>query len=249
MIPKTIHYCWFGKGQMLPLALKCIESWKKIMPEYTLKLWSEDNFDINSNRYVKEAYENKKFAFVTDYVRLYALYTEGGVYMDTDVEALKTYDEFLNHTAFSGFETDGNVPTGMMAAEKDSLWAKELLSYYDNRSFVKPNGDFDMTTNTSIITNYMLAKGIKLNNTFQEFPGLVVMYPSEYFCPKDHRTGEIKITSNSCCIHHFAMSWINPKVKRLSDTKKKLMKILGVNFVNKLIEVFKLRQIKERILK
>lgn len=249
MIPKKVHYCWFGKGQLPELATKCIESWKKFLPDYDFVLWNEENFDVNSILYVKQAYENRKFAFVTDYVRLYALYTNGGVYMDTDVEVLKSYNEFLHHPAFSGFETDGNVPTGMMAAEKGSVWAKELLSYYDDKEFIKSNGEFDMTTNTSIITNYMLTKGIKLNNTYQEFTDLVVMYPSEYFCPKDHRTGEIKTTSNSYCIHHFAMSWIDPKVKRLSDTKKMLMKIIGVNTVNKMVEIFKLRQLKERILK
>ena len=121
MIPKIIHYCWFGRGEKPSQAQMCIESWKKILPEYQLKEWNEDNFDINQNRYVREAYENRKFAFVTDYVRLYALYNEGGVYMDTDVEVLGSYDSFLHHHAFSGFETDGNVPTGMMAAEKGSL--------------------------------------------------------------------------------------------------------------------------------
>ena len=155
MIPKTIHYCWFGRGQMPPLAVKCIESWKKFLPDYSLKEWNEDNFDVSANKYVRQAYENRKFAFVTDYVRLYALYTEGGVYMDTDVEVLGSYDNFLHHTAFSGFETDGNVPTGMMAAEKGSLWAKELLDGYKDRVFIKEDGSFDTTTNTFVITRYM----------------------------------------------------------------------------------------------
>ena len=113
MIPKVVHYCWFGRGEMPELAKKCIASWKTFLPDYQIKEWNEDNFDINCNQYVKEAYESRKFAFVTDYVRLYAIYTEGGVYMDTDVEVLKTLDPFLHHHAFSGFETDGNVPTGM----------------------------------------------------------------------------------------------------------------------------------------
>jgi len=249
MIPKKIHYCWFGKGQMPAIAMKCINSWKKFLPDYDLVLWNEDNFDINSNLYVKQAYENRKFAFVTDYVRLYALYSEGGVYMDTDVEVLRSYDEFLGLPAFSGFETAGNVPTGMMAGEKGCRWAKELLAYYMDKKFVKNDGSLDMTTNTSMITNYMLTKGITLNNQFQEFSDLVVMYPSEYFCPKDHRTGVMQITKNSYCIHHFAMSWIDPKKKRLSDFKKALMKIIGVNKVNRFIELFRLQQIKEKFFK
>lgn len=209
MIPKIIHYCWFGRGEKTDLAQKCIESWKKFLPDYELKEWNEVNFDISINQYVHEAYENRKFAFVTDYVRLYAIYTEGGIYMDTDVEVLGNYDRFLHHHAFSGFETDGNVPTGMMAAEKGSVWAKDLLDQYDNRAFVQPDGSFDMTTNTAVITNYMIGKGLILNNQYQDFPELCTMYPADYFCPKDHRTGKIRCTKNTVCIHHFAGSWLN----------------------------------------
>lgn len=211
MIPKIIHYCWFGRGEKPGQVLMCIESWKKYLPDYELKEWNENNFDITQNQYVKEAYENRKFAFVTDFVRLYALYHEGGVYMDTDVEALGNYDVFLHHHAFSGFETDGNVPTGMMAAEKGSLWAKELLEQYANRVFLKEDGSFDMTTNTAVITDYMVEKGLKLNNKYQDFPGLCTMYPADYFCPKDHRTGKIRLTKNTVCIHHFAGSWLPHK--------------------------------------
>ncbi len=208
MIPKIIHYCWFGRGEKPQLALDCILSWKKYLPDYELKEWNEDNFDITSNRYVKEAYYNKKYAFVTDYVRLYALFYEGGIYMDTDVEVLGNFDQFLQHHAFSGFETDGNVPTGMMAAEKGSIWAKELLDQYTGRSFVLEDGSYDLTTNTTMITKYMVGKGLKLNNRYQDFEGLCTMYPSDFFCPKDHRTGIIKCTKNTVCIHHFAGSWL-----------------------------------------
>lgn len=209
MIPKVIHYCWFGRGLKPSSVIDYIETWKRFLPDYELKEWNEDNFDIHSNDYVKEAYEARKFAFVTDYVRLFALYTEGGIYMDTDVEVIGRYDAFLHHHAFSGFETDGNVPTGMMAAEKDSTWAKDLLNGYKNRHFINSDGTFDMTTNTTVITRYMLSKGLVLNNTYQDFDGLCTMYPSDYFCPKDHRTGIIHPTKNTVCIHHFAGSWRN----------------------------------------
>lgn len=208
MIPKKIHYCWFGRGEKPELAVKCIESWKKHLPDYELKEWNEDNFHITQNQYVREAYENRKFAFVTDYVRLHAIYTEGGIYMDTDVEVLGNYDKFLHHHAFSGFETDGYVPTGMMAAEKGSVWAKDLLDQYQDRVFVLPDGSFDMTTNTKVITNYMISKGLILNNQYQDFPELCTMYPADFFCPKDHRTGMIRCTKNTVCIHHFAGSWL-----------------------------------------
>lgn len=249
MIPKTIHYCWFGRGKLPELALKCIDSWKKNLPDYKLMEWNEDTFDINSNLYVKQAYENKKYAFVTDYVRLYVLIKEGGIYMDTDVEVLKSLDDFLLHPAFSGFEGISHVPTGLMAAQKDSIWIKDLLKYYDFRSFIFEDGSFDMTTNTKTITEYMLTMGLLLNDQYQEISDLVVMYPHDYFCPKDHTTGIIRLTAQTVCIHHFAMSWTNPKEKHLSDFKRTLMRIFGVSTVNKLIETLKLRQIKQKLLK
>lgn len=243
MIPKVVHYCWFGRGEKPELAKKCIASWKTFLPDYEIKEWNEDNFDINCNQYVKEAYESRKFAFVTDYVRLFAIYTEGGVYMDTDVEVLKTFDPFLHHHAFSGFETDGNVPTGMMAAEKGSVWAKELLDMYDNRKFIMADGSFDMTTNTTVITKYMLGKGLVLNNRYQDFPGLCTMYPAEFFCPKDHRTGKIKCTHNTVCIHHFAGTWLEHNF--FSDlrhnSKVFFVKLFGEKIISFISDVITLR--------
>lgn len=232
MIPKVVHYCWFGRGEKPALAIKCIESWKKFLPDYEIKEWNEDNFDVTQNQYVREAYKARKFAFVTDFVRLYALYHEGGVYMDTDVETVGNFDKFLHHHAFSGFETDGNVPTGMMAAEKGSVWAKELLDMYDNRKFIKDDGSFDMLTNTKVITKYMLDKGLVQNNTYQDFDGLCTMYPAEYFCPKDHRTGKIKITSNTVCIHHFAGSWYEHNT--LMHARHKLKVLIAKVFGDKI---------------
>ena len=248
MIPKIIHYCWFGRGEKPSQAQMCIESWKKNLPEYQLKEWNEDNFDINQNRYVREAYENCKFAFVTDYVRLYALYNEGGVYMDTDVEVLGSYDSFLHHHAFSGFETDGNVPTGMMAAEKGSLWAKDLLDQYADRVFVQPDGSYDMTTNTTVITNYMLEKGLVLNNKYQDIPNLCTMYPAEYFCPKDHRTGKIKCTPNTVCIHHFAGSWLQHKWYQdfRHSLKLFLVRVFGEKLIVLLSDIVTLREFRRK---
>ena len=248
MIPKIVHYCWFGRGNKPELAVKCIESWKKYLPDYELKEWNEDNFDITQNQYVREAYENRKFAFVTDYVRLYAIYHEGGVYMDTDVEVVGKYDSFLYHHAFSGFETDGYVPTGMMAAEKGSIWAKELLEQYDKRKFVQEDGSFDMTTNTVVITEYMIGKGLVRNNKYQDFPDLCTMYPSEYFCPKDHRTGKIKCTKNTVCIHHFAGSWENHTMlgKLRHQLKVLLASLFGERLISFLSDVVTLRILRNR---
>lgn len=248
MIPKTIHYCWFGRGQKSAVTEKYIASWHKYLPDYQFKEWNEDNFDVSCNQYVKEAYENRKFAFVTDYVRLYALYTEGGIYMDTDVEVTGSYNSFLHHNAFSGFETDGNVPTGMMAAEKGSVWAKELLDGYLDRTFVQPDGSFDMRSNTEVITKYMLEKGLVLNNKFQEIPNLCAMYPADYFCPKDHRTGLVHFTENTVCIHHFAGSWL--KKSKWSEfrhsAKSLLSRIVGGKISLLIGDITTLRILKRR---
>lgn len=209
MIPKVIHYCWFGRGEMPELALKCIESWKKYLPDYELKLWNEDTFDLNINQYAKEAYEARKFAFVTDFVRLYVLCYEGGIYMDTDVEVLKPLDNLLSLSAFSGYESNkySSFPTGIMASQKGGVWVKEQLEYYDSVSFINPDGTYNMTTNTQTISNIMQKNGFDLNGRYQVYKNDMHAFPKDYFCPKTS-TGILKITENTYCIHHFAGSWI-----------------------------------------
>ncbi len=213
MIPKVIHYCWFGRGPLPALAQKCIASWRKYCPDYEIKEWNEDNFDLSLYPYVREAYEARKFAFVTDVVRLYALYYEGGIYMDTDVEVIKPLDKFLVHCAFSGFESEVNVPTGIMASEQYGRWAKDNLDYYDNRHFVKENGTLDMTTNVQIITSYMSNYDFQPHSSYQDFPNLITINPQEYFCPLSPISGKSTISKNTYTIHHFAGSWLPIKVR------------------------------------
>ena len=191
MIPKTIHYCWFGGNPLPQLAQDCIASWKKYLPDYELVEWNEKNFPFEKFPFAQEALDNRKFAFVSDVCRLYALKEYGGIYMDTDVEVLKSLDIFLHHAAFSGFENDDYVPTGIMASEKNSQWATDLLKYYDNRSFIKENGELDIQSNTYIITEMMKEKGFVMNNKFQEIEDYVAFYPNDYFCPKSYKTGSI----------------------------------------------------------
>ena len=184
MIPKVIHYCWFGRGKMPDLAVKCIDSWKQHLPEYELRLWNEDTFDINSVLYVKEAYQARKFAFVTDYVRLYAIYNYGGIYMDTDVEVIKNLDDLLNYPAFSGFESDKDIPTGIMASEQYGEWAKEQLGYYAGRHFLLDDGTSDLTSNVQIISRIMSSNGFVLKNSYQVYKNCMHIFPKDFFCPK-----------------------------------------------------------------
>lgn len=226
-IPKIIHYCWFGRGKLPDDAKKCIESWKKYLPDYEIKEWNEDTFDITSNAYVKEAYEARKFAFVTDYVRLFALYNEGGIYMDTDVEVLKPLDEFLKHHAFSSFENNNSIPTGLMASEKGGTWVKKLLDEYTDLHFIQKDGSLDTTTNVVRITNLTEKEyGLKRVSSYQDL-GDVTLYPHEYFCPKDWQTGKINLTENTYAIHHFKGSWHSEKDKKLTAKRLECVEKYG----------------------
>lgn len=237
MIPKIIHYCWFGGNPLPQLATECIISWKKHLPEYEIIEWNETNFPIDNFIFAKQALENRKFAFISDVCRLYALQKMGGVYMDTDVEVLKSLDPFLHFNAFSGFENDDFVPTGIMASEKEGKWVTELLAYYDNRPFVNHDLTLATTSNTFIITQIMKEKGFLMNNTFQEIKNYVAFYPNDYFCPKSYKTGNIDLTDNSYCIHHFAKSWIPMKYKWRNVFKMKLMNVFGYKNIQKIIDL------------
>jgi hypothetical protein len=232
MIPKKIHYCWFGRNPYPEDFKKYLISWKKNCSDYELIEWNEDTFDITSNKYVQDAYEHKKWAFITDYVRLWALYNYGGVYMDTDVEVLKPIDEFLKNKAFSGFENPRAVPTGIMASEKGHSVIKELLDEYDNRHFINVDGSLNLHTNVEYITDYFVYHGLKLNNKYQiinEF----ALYPKEYFCPKNSRTLKIELTDNTYTIHHFAGSWTSDSIR----LRAKIKKILGPNLMGIVIKI------------
>lgn len=219
MIPKVIHYCWFGRNPLPKLAQKCIESWKKYCPDYEIKEWNEDNFDVNCCDYVREAYEARKWAFVSDYARLYALVKYGGIYMDTDVELIKPLDSFLSYEAFSGFESSGQILTGIMAAEQNQNLFLELLHEYDGIHFKKDDESLDLTTNVQRITNTCLKYGLVLNDKKQTVKGFT-FFPMEYFCPKDAVTRELDLTKNSVAIHHFDGSWMESDrklVKTVTD--------------------------------
>jgi len=239
MIPKIIHYCWFGGNPLPKLSVKCIASWNEFLPEYEIREWNEENFDLDKFPFAKEALENRKFAFISDVCRLYALKEYGGIYMDTDVEVLRSLDKFLNHTAFSGFENDDFVPTGIMASVKGGAWVTELLEYYDGRSFIREDGELDTLSNTFIITQIMKKKGFVMNNSFQEIKDYITFYTNDVFCPKSYKTGQIELTEDSYCIHHFAKSWIPLRRKWRNVLKMRVMNIVGPDIVLKLIGFIK----------
>lgn len=214
IIPKKIHYCWFGGNPLPALAKRCIASWNEYLPDYELKRWDESNTDILSNPFIKEAYEAKKYAFVSDYIRLHALYLEGGIYMDTDVEVVKNLDRFLKHRAFSGFESPELIHTGIIGAVSGHPWIHLLLKSYDDKRFKQKDGGYDVTPNTVLITHLSLKQGLKLTNEKQSFYG-VNIYPKEVFCPKDSDDYCYEITDNTHTIHHFSGSWYSLKTRWL----------------------------------
>lgn len=226
MIPKKIHYCWFGGNKLTPLAQKCINSWKKFCPDYEIVEWNENNFDIHSNKFVEDAYNAQKYAFVTDYVRLFVTYTYGGIYMDTDVEVIKPLDCFLKYDAFSGFEKKDALPTGIMACGKGFPFFKFLMKDYDDLTFVNDPDHWASIINVKLITRALTNAGAKLNNCFQVVEGFA-LYPTDYFCPKDYETGIISLTENTYTIHHFSGSWIPKQQRRIIKIKKIIKSIVG----------------------
>ncbi|WP_339207726.1 glycosyltransferase [Paenibacillus sp. FSL K6-3182] len=233
-IPRILHYCWFGRGEKSKKIQKCMDSWQKHLSDYTIIEWNEDNFDLNSNRYVKEAYVAGKYAFVSDYVRLHALFHLGGIYVDTDVEVLKPLDSFLQHEAFSGFEDETYLQSATMGAVKGHPWIKELLIDYARRSFLLPGGNFDMTTNTSVITELSKKDGLILNGEFQVLPNGVTFYPRTFFSPYDYINGGNYITGNSFTIHHFAKSWLPIHVRMNSKLKRVASRVVGPSVISKM---------------
>ena len=227
MIPKIIHYCWFGKKEMPELAIKCLETWKQQLPDYEIIRWDETNFDVNQYLFSEQAYKHKKYAFVADVCRLHALKLLGGIYLDTDVEMIKNLDDLLYNTAFTGFETEEILTTGILASEKNSQWINDFLNYYKDRPFVRKDGSLDIEPNPQILTALMKNRGFLLNNTYQKKEGYLTIYKLDFFCPKSFKTGKIKLTKNTYCIHHFSGSWVSKGILIKEFIFKILYSFLG----------------------
>ncbi len=223
-IPKVIHYCWFGGKPLPKSAEKCIRSWKKHCPDYEIIRWDESNFDVNCNPYCKFAFENKKWAFLTDYIRLKVVYENGGVYLDTDVELVKNLDTLIENGAYMGFQNATEIATGLgFAAEKGHSFIGENMRYYEELS------DFSQLRSCPIITTELLvAHGLKENDGTIQNVADMKLYPPEYLCPKDERTGLSEFTNNTYSIHHFDASWFE---KSWKEGQKKRWRREKIRFI------------------
>ena len=246
MIPHTIHYCWIGGAPLPPLAEECIASWKKHMPSWQIMRWDESNFDIAAAPlYVRQAYEARKFAFVSDYVRLWALERNGGLYMDVDFMVYRPFDELMDkYPAFAGYEGSKRQPVmqGVIASEPHGAWVRDMLATYNDRTFIKEDGSLDMTPNTGYFTDRLESQGFVADGVEKDFtiPSLsgesanipsFHIFPVHYFCPV-LTTGEDVRTPETYCEHKGESSWaVN------TGWKAKLLKFFSPKWRTKLIKL------------
>lgn len=227
MIPKIIHYCWLSNDPIPEKLQEYMKSWKEKLPDYEFKLWNFDCFDINSSQWVKEAFEAKKYAFAADYIRLYAVYNYGGIYMDMDVEVIKSFNPLLNNDYLLGYENQIGIEAGIFGASPKADWVKLILDYYENKSFYRE----DDTQNTTPLPK-IIFKILKANKLLNKH---IHPFSPDYLTAKSYKTGQIHTTSNTYTIHHFAGSWHGPKEKLY----KRVKNILGENFAKLCSRIYK----------
>ena len=243
-IPKVIHYCWFGGNPLPELAVRCIESWKKFCPDYEIVEWNESNYDINCCDYVREAYEAKKYAFVSDYARFDILYRYGGVYFDTDVELIKPIDDILKNGPFFGVEQDawGNgrllVNPGLgMASLTDLQFFDDVLELYQCTHFLNDDGSYNQTTVVWNVTNLLHSNGLIETEKIQTVSGINI-YPWDYFCPMRYGTDELTITENTRSIHHYSASWLSERQRAELQFRIKMSKLFGTKVAARLGRIY-----------
>lgn len=234
MIPKKIHYCWFGNNPMPKLLKKCLKTWKKKCPDYEIIKWDESNFDINCSKFVKDAYDNKAWAFVSDVARLMIIYENGGIYLDTDVELYKSLDSLLDCDAFFGFQqADNQINTGLcFGAKKNSKIIKKMINKYDDI-------DFNLSKKSEFICPILNSKvifdnGFTVSNKIQNINNVVV-YPAKYFDPIAPGNSKNLLSPESFSIHHYSATWTN-KSNRI---KRNIINFLGQEKINKLKKIIK----------
>ena len=237
MIPCVIHYCWFGGNPLPKSAVKCINSWKKYFPDYEIKEWNESNYDVRKVPYIAEAYDAKKYAFVSDYARFDILYKYGGLYFDTDVEVIKSFKDILERGPFMGCEIDGgergiNVAPGLgLAASPGLNIYKIILDFYDTQHFINTDGSNNTETVVKKVTRVLMENGLKNQKGIQEVAG-VIIYPREYFNPLQDSTGVLSITDNTRSIHWYTKSWLDPKTRLRSKITRPFHRVFGDDCFN-----------------
>ena len=237
MIPKIIHYCWFGGNPLPELAQKCIASWMKYLPDYEIKEWNESNYDVRKIPYIAQAYDAKKYAFVSDYARFDILYQFGGIYFDTDVEMIKDLTPIIEKGAFIGVEK-GKRPLlaaglGIASPAATAIY-REILDSYKSEQFVKEDGAFNLKTVVERVSEIYVRHGFFESDNMQ-YVADTFIYPSDYFCPKDFDTGNLEITENTYCIHHYDGSWMPPYVVAQQKAKIRFNRRFGKNTFSRLI--------------
>ncbi|KHE69239.1 glycosyl transferase [Halobacillus sp. BBL2006] len=233
-IPKIIHYCWFGGKEKPKIVKHCLKSWDKYLSDYELKEWNEQNFDIYSNKYVKEAYDAGKFAFVSDYVRLFVLFYEGGIYLDTDVEVFKPFDDLLFNESFWGFEQENYIATSTIGARKHHSFIKRFLDTYEEKNFINESGAFNLVTNVAAVTDLLKGKGLILNGEYQYIEGVGGFYPQTYFSPFDYINYRRLNDETTYAMHYFHKSWMPVNVKIKTGIKRTLSSVIGGSNIYKL---------------
>lgn len=242
MIPKIIHLCWLSDDDYPSKIKKCIKSWKKYLPDYEIMLWDTKRFNLEENIWVKQAFTKKKYAFAADYIRFYALYNYGGIYLDSDVEVLKSFNDLLQFPYFMGAEKAGTIEAAILGAEKGTEWIKTCLDYYSNKTFIKQDSSLDIRKLPEIMVEELQKfKSIHYLKTIEmvdiknmDFQKEILVIPDEYFSPKVFDSREVLITPNTYAIHHYQNSWFSHKAKIYYRTRTFLIHILGYNFIRKI---------------
>lgn len=258
MIPKVIHYCWFGGAPKPKSVLRCISSWKKYCPDFEIREWSEKDFDVGQNEYTQQAYSIKAWGFVPDYIRLWIVYNYGGIYLDTDVQVLKDLTPLLANKAYAGFEDNEFVNFGQgFGAEKGNPVIEAHMRMYDSLCFINEDGSLNKTASPRYTTKCLREWGLQ-NDTggIQQLEHITV-YPKDYFCPKNFYSGLVNVTDNTYSIHQFDASWYDEtaqiakknrwKEERIKTVKEYwrylpnriLLKLLGETRYEKLKQVLK----------
>lgn len=244
MIPRKIHYCWLSDEAVPESLQKCIDSWKKYLPDYELILWNFNRFPRGRSRWVDEAFDNKKYAFAADYIRLYALYNYGGVYLDMDVEVLKSFTPLLNLRTFVCWQNEmRGLEVAAMGAEKGCRWLKLCLDRYENRPFVRANGSFDTKVLPCVVEDILRKSAYELPcvdniDAAKEVEATkddVPVFSCDFFSPKSYKTGNIMKTKNTFCVHHFAGSWIvRPRYETMETRFWKIFGLKNLNILGKI---------------